>query len=80
MLMYASDNVISGNDPSSDILTSQTEPWNEQKAMKQNNVDLVRLLETRAIWAFDTGFPNIFYKYYCQVCNIYVEHDPIFHF
>ena len=61
----ASDNAISDNESSSEMLTSQSQI--PECIMSQNQVmpkseDLSRSLEINAIWTFDTEFPTIFIK------------------
>ena len=55
----APDNAISGNEHSSEMLTSQSQI---PKQVMPKSEDLSRSLEINAIWTFDTEFPTIFNK------------------
>ena len=57
----ATDNAISGNEPSSEMLTNQSQ-IPELKQVIPKSEDLSRSLEIKLIWTFDTEFPTIFNK------------------
>ena len=61
----ALDNVISGNGPSSEMLTCQSQIPEWAKTEIPKSEDLSRSLEMKTIWTFDMEFPTIFNNKSC---------------
>ena len=60
--LNGSDNVISGNEPSQEMLTRISKNRNVSKQVMPKSQDICRSLEIKLIWTFDTEFPTIFNK------------------